>query len=103
MKNNPKSLHDYQFLFETRPGIAQQTYRKQSESINRVVMFLGRDKEPKNVFQHDAVRYRDSMRQRYAKATVRIDLAVACRFFNWLIEQDVIENWFNPFKGVRVW
>lgn len=101
-KEKPKTMYDYQWLFETRPGIALRTYRYQADVINRIICFFGRDKEPRNVFQHDVLRYRDSRLKTCHPAIVRKEMQTGLRFFNWLIEQDIIENWFNPFRGVKV-
>jgi|SRR5581483_9783313 len=81
--------------------VRRDTRERYGIALNHILEYLG-PLHPKDVFKIDAKNY---MAHRLSKGlapnTVRQEILVGCAFYNWLIENEVVEYGHNPFSRVK--
>jgi hypothetical protein len=95
------TLHSRQAEYEKT--IWNPTTRKQYAYIlDRLVLFLGKDKAPEDVFRSEMPALRQHLREVYAIKTpmsMAMYMRVGRSFYNWMDIMEYVPIGFNPFRS----
>lgn len=99
----PKNtLHSMQAAFEkTLYRIACR--RAYMYMLDRMVLFLGKDRAPEDVFRSDLNALRAHLKETYGingGTTMHQYMRAGCSFYNWMDAMDYVPIGFNPFRAV---
>lgn len=71
--------------------------------LDRIVLFLGKDRAPEDVFRSDITALRQHLREAYKiKSGGHLDqhMRAGCSFYNWMDAMEYVPIGFNPFRAI---
>jgi hypothetical protein len=97
--SKPKTLGELQAPFELLAAKNKRSWYTRSEELDRIVLFLGKDRAIDSIFRSDIAAFDAWMFEfkGYSPATRRMTIQCGARWYTWMEDHEHIEFNFNPF------